>query len=82
MVIDFSKIDLRKRPNFILRNLDGTAIGILGHILNPSARISYMDVSELNFEYPSHENGEKLDEYDLLTSMRIVEIEGYGQFIL
>lgn len=82
MVIDFSKINLQERPNFILRNLDGTAIGVLRHILNPSARISYMDVSELNFEYPSHNNGEKLDEYDLLTSMRVIEVEGYGQFIL
>lgn len=82
MVIDFSKINLQERPNFILRNLDDTAVGVLKHILNPTAKINYMDISELSFEYPSHDNGEKLDEYDLLTSMRIVEIEGYGQFLL
>lgn len=31
MVIDFSKIDMRNRPKFILRNLDDVAIGYLGH---------------------------------------------------
>lgn len=82
MVIDFSKINLQERPKFILRNLDGTAIGVLGHILNPSAKINYMEISELDFEYPAYDNGEKLDEYDLLTSMRIIEVIGYGQFLL
>lgn len=82
MVIDFSKIDMRKRPNFILRNLDNTKIGVLGHILNPSGVINYNEISEISFEYPAYDNGEKLDEYDLLTSMRIIDVEGYGQFIL
>lgn len=82
MVIDFSKIDMRNRPKFILRNLDGTPIGYLGHILEPNARFCYTEVSELNFKYPSADNGEKLDEYDLLTSMRVIDVEGYGQFLL
>lgn len=82
MVIDFSRIDMRKRPNFILRNLDGTPIGILGHILNPHGTFSYNEISEISFEYPAYDNGVKLDEYDLLTSMRVVDVEGYGQFIL
>lgn len=82
MVIDFSKIDMRKRPNFILCNLDNTKIGVLGHILNPSGVINYNEISEISFEYPAYDNGEKLDEYDLLTSMRIIDVEGYGQFIL
>lgn len=82
MVVDFSKIDMRNRPKFILRNLDGTPIGYLGHILEPNARFCYTEVSELNFKYPSADNGEKLDEYDLLTSMRVIDVEGYGQFLL
>lgn len=82
MVIDFSKIDMRNRPKFILKNLDGTPIGYLGHILEPNARFCYTEVSELNFKYPSTDNGQKLDEYDLLTSMRVIDIEGYGQFLL
>ena len=52
MVINFAKIDLRKRPNFIVRNFDGTAIGVLGNILRPTAQIRYNEVSEIEFEYP------------------------------
>lgn len=82
MVIDFSKISLEQRPKFILRNLDDTAIGFLTNILNPSGKFCYNDVSEINFEYPAWMNGEILPEYDLLTGMRIVDVKGYGQFIL
>lgn len=73
---------MKERPKFILRNLDETAIGYLGYILEPKAKFSYMDISELDFQYPAFDNGEKLEEYDLLTGLRVVEIEGYGQFIL
>lgn len=82
MVIDFSKISLEQRPKFILRNLDDMAIGFLTNILNPSGKFCYNDVSEINFEYPAWMNGEILPEYDLLTGMRIVDVKGYGQFIL
>lgn len=82
MVINFSKLNFRKRPNFIIRNFDGKAIGVLGHIIKPEAIIRYRDFSEISFTYPSHVNGEKLSEYDLLTGMRIIDVEGFGQFIL
>ena len=60
MVIDFSKIDLRKRPTFILRNLNGDAIGVLHNILNPTGSFNYNDLSEIQFDYPSQIDGEKL----------------------
>lgn len=82
MVIDFSKIDLRKRPKFILRNLNGDAIGFLSRILNPFGSFSYNEISEIEFEYPAQVNGVALNEYDSLTGMRVVEVQGYGQFIL
>lgn len=82
MVINFAKIDLRKRPNFIVRNFDGTAIGVLGNILRPTAQIRYNEVSEIEFEYPKYINGKKLNEYDLLTGMRIIDVDGFGQFVL
>lgn len=82
MVIDFSKIDLRKRPNFIVRNFDGNAIGVLSQILEPTADIKYNELSEISFDYPSQVNGEELSEYDLLTGMRIIDVQGFGQFIL
>jgi len=82
LVINFSKLNFRKRPNFIIRNFDGKAIGVLGHIIKPEAIIRYRDFSEISFTYPSHVNGKKLSEYDLLTGMRIIDVEGFGQFIL
>lgn len=82
MVVNFAKIDLHKRPNFIVRNFDGTALAVLGHILKPAADIRYNEISEIKFEYPSHVNGFKLNEYDFLTGMRIIDVEGFGQFIL
>lgn len=82
MIIDFSKIDLRKRPTFILRNLNGDAIGELHNILQPTGSFNYNDMSKLEFEYPSQINGEKTNEYDLLTGMRVIDVQGYGQFVL
>lgn len=82
MVIDFSKIDFTKRPKFILRNLDDSAIGYLSNVLNPKGIFCYNEISEISFEYPSQINGRKLDEYDLLTGMRVIDVQGYGQFIL
>lgn len=82
MVIDFSKTDLRKRPRFILRNLSGDVIGFLSKVLNPSGIFNYNEVSEIEFEYPSQVNGVSLDEYDSLTGMRVIEVQGYGQFLL
>lgn len=82
MVIDFSKIDLKQRPKFILRNLDGTAIGFLTNVLSPSSQFCYNDVSEINFEYPAKINGKELAEYELLTGMRVLDVQGYGQFLL
>lgn len=51
MVVNFAKIDLHKRPNFIVRNFDGTALAVLGHILKPAADIRYNEISEIKFEY-------------------------------
>ena len=82
MVIDFSKINLKKRPNFILRNFDGKAIGVLGHIIKPTAEFNYNEISEIEFEYPSYDNGVELEEYNYLSGMRIIDVEGFGQFIL
>lgn len=82
MVIDFSKIDLRKRPKFILRNLNGDAIGFLSKVLNPVGTFNYNEVSEIEFEYPAQVDGVSLAEYDFLTGMRVIDVQGYGQFIL
>lgn len=82
MIVDFARIDLRKRPTFILRNLDGKAIGTLGRIIKPTAQIRYNEISEINFQYPSQVNGKMLEEYNLLAGMRIIDVQGFGQFLL
>lgn len=82
LVINFAKVDLHKCPNFIVRNFDGKALGVLGHILRPTASFKYNEISEIHFEYPSQANGVELSEYDLLAGMRIIDVQGYGQFLL
>ena len=82
MVIDFSNLDLKERPQFILQNLDETNIGYLGAILSPTAKICYNEISEISFEYPNQVDGVELPEYDLLTSMRVIDVRGYGRFLL
>lgn len=82
MVIDFSKLDLKERPHFILQNLDETNIGYLGAILSPTAKLCYNEVSEISFEYPNQIDGVELSEYELLTSMRVIDVQGYGRFLL
>lgn len=82
LIINFSKIDLKKRPTFILRNLNGDAIGVLQNVLNPHGSFNYNDMSKIEFEFPSQINGEKVSEYDLLTGMRVIDVQNYGQFIL
>lgn len=82
MVVDFSSVDVTKRPTLILRNLDDTAIGVLNNAFDVEVEFCYNEVSELSFKYPAYTNGVELPEYDKLTGMRIVDMQGYGQFLL
>ena len=82
MVIDFSNVNIKERPRLILKNLDGTVISYLGYALEPKMNIVYNEVSELTFRYPSHVDGVRTDAYVLLRGMRIVEVQGLGQFVL
>ena len=82
MEIDFTKIDFTKRPTFILRDMDGKALKTLTHALSPTGTFAYTNTSEINFSYPNQADGQVLEEYDLLTDMRILDVQGYGQFVL
>ena len=82
MVIDFSGVDITERPTLILRNLDDTAIGILNNALELEADFYYNEVSQISFEYPSQIDGIELPEYELITGMRVVDMDGYGQFLI
>lgn len=82
MYIDFSKIDFKKRPNFILKDMDLNALATLSHVINPTGNLSFSEISEISFKYPEYDNGKRLEEYDLLTDMRVLDVEGYGQFVM
>lgn len=82
MEIDFAKIDFTKRPAFILRDMDGKALKPLTHALNPTGTFAYTNTSEISFNYPNQADDQILEEYDLLTDMRILDVRGYGQFVL
>lgn len=65
-----------------LKNLDGTAIQTLGYAFNLKAKLCYNEVSEISFDVPAQVDGIPVPGYGSLVGMRIVELAGYGQFIL
>ena len=82
MVIDFSQVNFKERPTLILKNMDEKAIGALKHALNLHMDVHLGEVSEISFEYPYQSDGVIFSEYELLTGLRIIDVRGYGQFIL
>lgn len=82
MVIDFSTADVKKMPRLVLRNLDGTAIQVLGCAQGLKAELNYNEVSTITFEVPRFVDGEATPDYDLIVGTRIVDLIGWGQFIL
>lgn len=82
MVIDFSTLNIKERPMLVLRNLDGTPIQVLGYAYNVEAEIFYNEMSSLKFDLPELVDGVKTPGYDDVIGTRIVDLIGYGQFIL
>lgn len=82
MVFDFSALDYKEPPVLLLKNLDGTVIQPLGCAFEVTAKLLYNEVSELTFKLPAHIDGVSTPHYDDVTSMRIVDWVGMGQFIL
>lgn len=82
MVIDFSKVHAMETPVLILRNLDGTAIQTLGCAYNLKADICYNEVSSITFDLPRYVDGVETPRYKDVIGTRIVDMDGWGQFIL
>lgn len=82
MVVNFGAVDIRDHPTLILRNLDGTAIQTLGYAFNLEAELFYNETSSISFDLPAYDNGVKTPHYDDVVGMRIVDVAGWGQFIL
>ena len=82
MVFDFSTLDYVEAPMLLLKNLDGTVIQPLGYAYEVTAKLLYNEVSELHFKVPAYVDGVETPHYADLTSMRLVDWMGMGQFIL
>lgn len=82
MIIDFSTIDLHDRPVLILRNAGEIPLGVLMNAMNVEPRLLYNEVSELNFDLPAYADGVATPMYDEVVGMRLIDLQGIGQFIL
>lgn len=82
MIVDFSALDLNARQAYILKNLDGTTIQPLLNVIDPHAKLSFNEVSELTFTVPSKIDGVATPHYADIVGMRIIDWDGVGQFIL
>lgn len=83
MVIDFSQIGVvKEQPVLVLCNSDGTAIQTLGYAYELEADICYNEMSTITFEIPAYVDGVKTPHYDDITGMRIIDMIGWGRFVL
>lgn len=82
MVIDFSKLNQKEQPVLVLRNIDGTAIQTLGFAFNISGELCYNEMSSISFDVPKFANGIMTPHYDDIVGTRIIDMVGWGQFIL
>lgn len=78
--MNFASVDLREPPVLILKNANGTPLGVLGNARNVSIDIKYNETSMLEFELPEYVNGIKTPFYELINGMSLVELQGIGQF--
>lgn len=80
LVVNFASVDLREPPVLILKNANGTPLGVLGNARNVSIDIKYNETSMLEFELPEYVDGIKTPFYELVNGMSLVELQGIGQF--
>lgn len=82
MVVDFSKIDYKKIPTLVLRNLSMEPIGIIRNAIDLSAELHYNETSSLSFTVPSVIDGVRSETYDKIKGMQIIDWVDVGQFLL
>lgn len=83
MVIDFSTIGVvKEQPTLVLCNADGKAIQTLGYTKELKANICYNEMSTITFDIPAYVDGVKTPHYDEVIGMRIIDMIGWGRFIL
>lgn len=82
-VVDFSHIDFDgDRPVLELQNMNDVPVQTLGYAFNIQAELCYNEISTLSFDVPKYVDGELVPHYNDIVGMRIVNLVGYGRFIL
>ena len=82
MIVDFSKTNVKEPPLLVLQNLDDTPIGVLKYAFNVEADFYYNEISTLTFDLPGYVEGEKTPNYNRVVGMKVVDLSGYGRFLL
>ncbi len=83
MTIDFDSIgSIKEQPTLVLENLDGSPLQTLGYAYNRQAEILYNAVSSITFVVPAYVDGVKTPHYDDIVGMRIIDMRGWGRFVL
>lgn len=80
MKVNLSNINLSEPPILLLKNIDDTIVGTLGHAFDISIEFEYNEVSKLTFSYPEIIDDEATPFYDMLVGTRNVELLGIGTF--
>lgn len=82
MVIDLSTVDPRERPVLILETIGEKIIAPLMMAVDVKLELNYNEASKLSFEISRFVDGVATPGYDQIVGMNVVDVQGYGRFIL
>lgn len=82
MIVRFTDIDFNEIPLIILKNTNDNPLGVIGCVTDVTYEGMFNEVSTLSFNVPAFVDGEKMEIYDELQGMRIVDIPSLGVFTL
>ena len=83
MIVDFQTIDIYDRqPALVLKAPSGKVIQTLGYAHNIECSFNYSETSKLTFDLPAYVNGEPTPNYDKVVGEMIIDLVGWGLFIL
>lgn len=82
MVVDFRTMNIDDRPVLVLKTPSGKVIQTLGFARNLECQFKFAETSQISFEVPAYVNGESVPNYDMLVGEMIIDMVGWGEFIL
>lgn len=82
MVIDLSTVDPRERPVLVLETIGGKIIAPLMTAVDIKLELNYNEASKLSFKISQSVDGIATPGYDQIAGMNVIDVQGYGRFIL